>query len=980
MSQIDDDSANKHPTSISNHYLSPQVTDLYSAHSEEKIILQQIVSGEFFITQERENLLTATYALHAILPAIRLIEALIPQFVNFSLNQQFEALNFLKNYFLLDTSHHCIPIHKKGSQLIKILTKFYQNVENISDNNPIIKEKISDIQTLITQKIRNKKHNFRLELDRIAHGHYPLVDLLRRLNSILLKLEHNKYDRAKLEEYYFILSKIAHAPSLGTSDAAFEQQLQIALTTVTDKIARLLPDIEGLKKLRHYIKNNMHTSLSAEHEEQYIDHSSLKLNKLFDSIALNTLSTIQYEQALEMLVNNIEYGFIKLLSAIDLDELRELTWLKNENRMKNNLTLPAPNVHLYYQYLNFCTHYLSIMLLHSENEAHELKYREDIRQIKNIFAFMQQALIKALNKNAAGTAHSIYYAMKNPALARLPFLAKIEDYSTQLKVLSHSSKGAPFLSSLQHLLIKVYSKRTGTPFEKRVLIGKILKNFEEKKHGAIAKILTHDDLFPQFINFFKRHYLLYTSQLASDSIVNETAASELMQRAAYDLLPNNFEEHELRDFIDLSELIAHLQYCYNRQTNFHLTKKFPERDIAEFTLELSQTDDDLTSFNQVMQVLELIDKIDTDLGRMYKAYNSDLLEILNCYQQKLIAHLKYASSEAIPVLEKFFDEYYKNSKIKAILNSNQDSLNPFSVDHKLHAKVHIIDNLYETFRKQLSQLETLRSQQAYSQLLLDVLEEREPSGLLQLTSHNADTLIEQPSLLPDSEFDVPSAEPEHPDKIGINRTMSFNPRTEKPSVLEAFKTDELISEFLHSFPWAISLDDIEKLAYAHCDPELNLLGTPDILEAKLQLGVVKYILISIDALTKAAGTEGEMVLGNFNLVKTITDNLHQIAELITIPHIVHTPEFETKLADYTQAIVKLNGEYLDYNSVEMNAFCHINEQLAHILMGIDYSGSSLIPNIPDSFYLEKINEALHPAKKKGNKGKQHTNPSSEAHY
>lgn len=98
-------------------------------------------------------------------------------------------------------------------------------------------------------------------------------------------------------------------------------------TAICDKLAELFPDIDEMKNLPHLFVENQHANVGEEQEERYIDVSSIKLNKLFDSIAHNMLSTIQYEQALEMFVNNIELGR-ELLKATDLDELRELSWLK----------------------------------------------------------------------------------------------------------------------------------------------------------------------------------------------------------------------------------------------------------------------------------------------------------------------------------------------------------------------------------------------------------------------------------------------------------------------------------------------------------------------------------------------------------------------------------------------------------------------------------------------------------------------------
>lgn len=173
---------------------------------------------------------------------------------------------------------------------------------------------------------------------------------------------------------------------------------------------------------------------------------------------------------------------------------------------------------------------------------------------------------------------------------------------------------------------------------------------------------------------------------------------------------------------------------------------------------------------------------------------------------------------------------------------------------------------------------------------------------------------------------------------------------------------------MQAFPWALDVNTIQKLESAKSIPSINLLSIPHAVDPHLQLTLVNYILLSLDCLSKLAGVMGEYSIQNFNRIKQISDGLQEVAALLAFTEI-DREILTTKLDHMIFKLILLNNELADmlYQSspafpvipnIAINDFCHINEFLAHKLLGIAYQKSILTPMDPFSTILDQVSPKL----------------------
>lgn len=438
-------------------------------------------------------------------------------------------------------------------------------------------------------------------------------------------------------------------------------------------------------------------------------------------------------------------------------------------------------------------------------------------------------------------------------------------------------------------------------------------------------------------------------------------------------IPIMMEEKDIKDFYSIQELKQHLNVCYHEKTDFKLKKTLPYQDILQFILEKTKTDQTFSFFADSLKIFELIDQIDSIHHRQFKDYDRCLGKLLEVYQ-KLITTFNINDKNQASLLQSFFSIYKKNAKINAI-RKKDGFINPFSSLAQTKSSIEDIDKQCEKFYKIQEQYERQNSQSTYWGLLEDVLEEKSSLSLLHLSEHQNSNISSYSSLLPEEEYDPPSAEPEHPTRIGINQTMSFKPTDKVKHLLDGFSTKTLQQEFLSAFPWA--MHSLQQLKKAKPDVSLNLLGIETDYPSELQVAVIAYILLALDAIGKIAGFNSKLAIQNFSLIKKIVLNIESLSDSLTAFNPVSNMDLLHNLAKLTQELKQQNIDYYDAqgsdsdlnveNNPEMNLFCHINELLAHILMNQPYRESVLMPTQLESPDLEKINKIIHHLSSSSNK-------------
>lgn len=422
-------------------------------------------------------------------------------------------------------------------------------------------------------------------------------------------------------------------------------------------------------------------------------------------------------------------------------------------------------------------------------------------------------------------------------------------------------------------------------------------------------------------------------------------------------------DRDISDFSSIYELKKHLTDCYEQKTSFHLNKLSPQQDILEFILGKINSDDTLSQFSDILSILKLIDQISSAQHSNFTEYNYFLNKILKNYEQKVSALL--TKEQFSPTLETFFTLYRRDTKISS-LRSVKGHINPFSNLNKVKTQILKMDKLYQIFSKIQVRNERQNSQAVYWELLQDTLDEKTSSNLFQLVAEQQQANDRGAhSLLGDEEYGPPTAEPDHPAFVGINQTMSFKPAVQKSGLLEGFSTLKLQEEFLASFPWAT--ESLQRLKRAKPQPSLNLIGTDTEYPPEIQVAVIDYVLLSLDAIGKIVGMEGKLAIQNFNLIKNIVKNIETLSTTLQAFDEVDNLDLLDNLGKMTHILKQQNMLFYDAQNTlgtdvkveknpKMNVFCHINELLAHILAKQPYKETLMLPTQPEPPEAEEIDK------------------------
>lgn len=408
-------------------------------------------------------------------------------------------------------------------------------------------------------------------------------------------------------------------------------------------------------------------------------------------------------------------------------------------------------------------------------------------------------------------------------------------------------------------------------------------------------------------------------------------------------------------FTSLEALNQHLSQCYSAHTGFQLLSPSPKKDIIKFVLSLAQTEGLLETFKVSFSILKFTFSILAKQGQEDPDYEHNALKLLSLYSSKISDLLKTNTPTALEVLQNFYAEFNKNNAISELRILPKKSLSVFSVHHRLHGIFKMLDSQYAQFKKQIELQSRQSSQQDYAQLLDAILEGETPERVVSLLRSASESEMEENTLLPKSDFfDVPSAEPEHPDRIGLNKTMSYMPPKKKSSLFAAFSTKELKAEFLSCFTWSADTASSHRFSNAVASPNVNLLGTENIHSPIVQLAAIRYVLLSLDALGKVCGNKGDLAIQNYPVIKDITDKLQELSKRLSEISYENDPAFFEEIKAKTHYLAARNEDFHDMHkqisptlkvkmNSEMNGFCHLNERLAAKLLNVDFKESVLTP-------------------------------------
>lgn len=952
----------------------------------ENIFLFRLGRGDFFKESDRFPLYLTTFAIHKPFNASNILDLFIDNFNDYSLIQKEICLEFVKNFIILDSSNSMIPIKYESNELIHKFELFCQFVLANLNENTILEDKLNDISNLLINKIVEKGKIFSEYLNDISKNKIPSETLLRNINTINDDFNNNSISISVIEEYCIEINFIIESPLLLLSNDEYTVPLESAISYFCSQLIKIPQFQNSAEDLINKLAQRKNTpsnqqSLPVNKElDLEIENDMCNVIHIINEITQANVTIIDYEKYLNTLVDAIEQGFARRFLKVDISELTETPWINDDLRIHNGLNPKSPNIRIYLQYYNIIAKFFTLAILCKIEKPGTLVFRENILETKRMYDFVEKLVLKAIEKGFVATANTLNSIFKLKDIKRLKmsnidnknlrtqFLEEPQMRLSTLKTMIQEKDGLPLIQSIQNQVMMEYQKTYGSEFEKFVRIGQKLRFMEGKKESAKNKIYSQADIVTQIITVFEKGSLLSPHILAEDILISDEIFSEKIEKASFNIKPTEFKEYSIHDIPSIIDFKELLNYWYNRLEDFHFIEKNPEKHIYQHIEQLIRDDENFIHLENTLDILDLIAIIDESNNRVYKNLEHDLMNILSLYYKHVLKHLKSDQSEPVSELETFFSIYNKHSRIKKSRETNISSFNPFSSPKALKEIINKIDHAQTKFNQIMNAYIQSCDQKTYTELLMKVLEGDKQEPIIHFGSPHQVAMGSSSSLLPDSEFPVPQAEPEHPDYIGINRTMNFNPDTSQRSALEIFETKELQKDFQEAFPWSINRSSINQLEHARLNPSINLLATELLFNPPTQMAVMNYVLLALDCLGKISGFNGELAISNFAKIKMISDTLQDVSDLLLISN----PDDEylnVKIDHMTYKLVVLNQDLIDMlqhpnpeypvqNNTDMNEFCHINEYLTHKLLGIPYQKSILSALNPESNILDAVSVTI----------------------
>lgn len=413
-------------------------------------------------------------------------------------------------------------------------------------------------------------------------------------------------------------------------------------------------------------------------------------------------------------------------------------------------------------------------------------------------------------------------------------------------------------------------------------------------------------------------------------------------------------ENEIQRCDSIQQLSQLLQKTSKKPVNKEILAKITQKLLAwthhDDNLNLS-----LDAFNLLKSIQEYCGKHNID----YPKFVENLNKILQDYHTRIKQKIIQGDDELNQSIEKFFYLYDHHPLIQSFKSeSKNNDITRFGKRSQISKIITELNDLHQKYHEITKNHEVLYRQRAYSELLNDILEgRRSTASVIPILESQKIDLQSSRELLPESEYPVPNAEPEHPDYIGFNRTMDFNPEIAN-KISELFSTKDLQADYLDAFPWGININTANRLELAYFDPAFDLINSDISISLDLQYIIMSYTLLSLDTISKLAGANGELSLENFGHIKKITESLSKIAELTNDPNKFELDTTSSYVLSLLYKLYKQNQQLQKYTTQfnsplevqanpEMNGFCHLNEHLINILCGKEYQQSTLAPGVPD---------------------------------
>lgn len=923
--------------------------------------------GDFFNDNEFNLLKDAVYTLFSYVKPDQVIDNALFIFTRLNDSQKLNCLTFLHQFMMLDKKATAFSSKYEKSKIIERLNMFNHLVSSLNNNDEIT-SKLNDLSTLIIDKIIFKDQWFSQYLVKIHQGNIPPQEMLFRLNTINAQFTEVKDDIGMLEEQAIaVISMIESPRPWSTGNEVFTRSFQASLDLFIEHLASV-KDLEATYQSLVKLRDDQHLSIVEEINLNDFTESNIDLLMRLKNIATQSLNANELNTLLEEFYKQINHGFLNRFRDIDLSELVNLNWDKDEERIKSKVMIKSPTIRKYLQYLNVNSKFIALSILYAVESIAHIEPRMKIQQIQSVHNFYEKLVKYALEKKNAVVAICINTALDMPYINRLNLSSNkhlreslLNDLSSKALQTSNFINIVPPITEFLATISEVFNKPYKAEMEFYVMTGRKLKEIDRYQLLLFQSQEIQSDTTHTIYSVLNKLNLILQPYFYQDILINEKRIAELLKEVSMDMKPTIYETRSLSDFVSLAELKQHLLYCYNRNIDY-LLQGSPKKEIITFVTE-HINNEGISDFNDAIAILDLIQKIEVSQNRTYADYDQSLATILQPFHEKVAQSIN-SEHFSINELDTFFQAFNVHPRIQQIRDISKEK-KPFSSVNDLKYIVKLIDDYYSEFKRKLLIQQEEKRQSTYSELLTKILEGGKQESFIPFKSVLSDEDHGHDSLLPETEYPVPLAEPEHPDYIGINKTMNFNPAPLPNSVLSIFETKELMQDFLVSFVWGAKIDKLQVLEAAKSNPSLNVLGIDNLYSPLVQLKVMSLVLVSLDAIGKIAGQNGGYAIHNFTAIKEINDRLSEITQVITSEY-ADDDIIITRCNRLTHAVYQLNHECfallkeshaypIEFNTT-MNEFCHINEHLVHRLTGIDYRESVLTPISTQSNYYKKLSQ------------------------
>lgn len=249
---------------------------------------------------------------------------------------------------------------------------------------------------------------------------------------------------------------------------------------------------------------------------------------------------------------------------------------------------------------------------------------------------------------------------------------------------------------------------------------------------------------------------------------------------------------------------------------------------------------------------------------------------------------------------------------------------------------------------------------ALTNLLGAVLDGESPT-LFSKSHENKPTNLEQ--MLMQNEYWVGPMDPE---SVGLSDAFKTLSETQQ-SILGKFSSSELKSQFLNAFPWATGLNNLKKLEEAKPSDHTDLLGYEHPIGIESQLVAIQFLLLAFDTMGKLSGHNGTSVLKNYPAIDSVVTSIEALQADLENVEYSQSPSFLAKTQEMVKSLQYQNKQLhlrakqensLVSSNEAVNNFCHLNEQLMYIILGLTMETSILSPVEPSETNKELIENSL----------------------